>query len=86
MTRGGWALLLVLTCLAASAPADPGPTVSVLAVGDSITEADSPDFDAGDLGSGSWAWYTGQAPVRVLGGWGNAGPTTACTRPCARPV
>ena len=77
MTRGGWALLLVLSCLAACTPADPAPTVSVLAVGDSITEADSPDFDAGDLGSGSWAWYTSQAPVRVLGGWAHAGATTA---------
>jgi lysophospholipase L1-like esterase len=74
--RGGWALLLVLTCLAACTPADAGPTVTVLAVGDSITEADSPDFDAGDLGRGSWAWYTSQGWVRVLGGWAHAGATT----------
>jgi lysophospholipase L1-like esterase len=77
VTRAGWALSLVLTCLAACSPADVAPTLSVLAVGDSITEADSPDLDAGDLGTGSWARYTSQAPVRVLGGWAHAGATTA---------
>jgi lysophospholipase L1-like esterase len=77
VTRAGWALLLVLTCLAACTPADAGSTLSVLAVGDSITEANSPDFDSGDIGSVSWAWYTSLAPVRVLGGWAHAGATTA---------
>jgi len=77
MTRIVGALLLALTCLAACTPADADPTLSVLVVGDSITEANSPDFDAGDIGSASWAWYTDQTPVRVLGGWAHAGATTA---------
>nr|WP_246324673.1 SGNH/GDSL hydrolase family protein [Petropleomorpha daqingensis] len=71
---------MVLACLTGCRPVDSASTnatLSVFAVGDSITEADSPDFDDGDLGSGSWAWYTDQAPVLMLGGWAHAGATTA---------
>ena len=46
------------------------------AVGDSITEADSDDFDGGDIGPGSWANYAQGDGVRVIGGWAHAGATT----------
>jgi lysophospholipase L1-like esterase len=55
------------------ASADP---VAVVAVGDSITEMDSPDFDAGQIGQGSWAWWAIGHGVAVLGGWAHAGATT----------
>jgi lysophospholipase L1-like esterase len=80
VTPARWALVLVLAVLGGCSPAvpvDTGSTLSVLAVGDSITEADSPDFDDGELGAGSWARYASKAPVRVLGGWAHAGATTA---------
>lgn len=52
------------------------PPLAVVAVGDSITEMDSPDFDAGVLGQGSWAWWATGQGVAVLGGWAHAGATT----------
>ena len=48
----------------------------VLAVGDSITEADSTDFDDAQLGPGSWATFLDGDGVQVLGGWAHAGATT----------
>jgi lysophospholipase L1-like esterase len=49
----------------------------VVAVGDSITEMDSPDFDAGDVDQSSWAWWAAGDGVDVLGGWAHAGATSA---------
>ncbi|GHE08015.1 SGNH/GDSL hydrolase family protein [Klenkia taihuensis] len=79
----GAALLAVAGCAGQVAPptaargtpaaADP---VAVVAVGDSITEMDSPDFDAGRIGRGSWAWWAVGHGVDVLGGWAHAGATT----------
>jgi lysophospholipase L1-like esterase len=57
--------------------ADPVGTITVVVVGDSITEMDSPDFDNGDIGQGSWAAYADGQGVRILGGWAHAGATTA---------
>lgn len=54
-----------------------GALLQVSAVGDSITEADSGDFDQGDIGPGSWAAYADGAGVQVTGGWAHAGATTA---------
>jgi lysophospholipase L1-like esterase len=54
----------------------PSGTTQVVAVGDSITEADSADFDDGDFGTGSWAAYAGGQGVVVLGGWAHGGATT----------
>lgn len=51
--------------------------VQASAVGDSITEADSGDFDQGDIGAGSWANYADGQGMRVTGGWAHAGATTA---------
>lgn len=56
--------------------ADPPGTVTVVVVGDSITEMDSPDFDDGHIGPGSWAAYADGHGVRILGGWAHAGATT----------
>ena len=53
------------------------PVLRVVAVGDSITEADSPDFDTGQIGEDSWAWWATGDGVDVLGGWAHAGATTA---------
>jgi lysophospholipase L1-like esterase len=63
---------------AAASPPAAGPPGStrVLAVGDSITEADSADFDGGDIGAGSWAAYAGGDGVSVLGGWAHGGATS----------
>jgi lysophospholipase L1-like esterase len=79
--------LVVLTSACASGPAGTrrisGPSsvdagvLQVSAVGDSITEADSDDFDQGDIGPGSWAAYAGGSGVKVTGGWAHAGATTA---------
>ena len=57
-------------------PSAAGTEVQVSAVGDSITEADSDDFDGGDIGPGSWANYAQGDGVRVIGGWAHAGATT----------
>lgn len=56
--------------------AAPPGTVTVVVVGDSITEMDSPDFDDGNFGPGSWADYADGQGVRILGGWAHAGATT----------
>jgi lysophospholipase L1-like esterase len=74
-------LLLTSACAAASRAAGParasGTRLTVAAVGDSITEADSGDFDQGDTGLSSWATYTGGDGVQMIGGWAHAGATTA---------
>lgn len=51
-------------------------TITVVVVGDSITEMDSPDFDDGDIGPASWAAYADGHGVRILGGWAHSGATT----------
>jgi len=70
---------LLAGCGAAqSAPARPtsAADLSVVAVGDSITEADSDDFDHGDIGPSSWAATVDGDGITVLGGWAHSGATT----------
>lgn len=56
--------------------AEQPPAPSIYAVGDSITEANSPDFPAGRYGSGSWVSHL--APeITVVGGWARGGASTA---------
>jgi lysophospholipase L1-like esterase len=87
---GPVAALVGLVVLTSSCAGDPaagrrisGPSsvdagvLQVSAVGDSITEADSDDFDQGDIGPSSWAAYADGPGVRVTGGWAHAGATTA---------
>ena len=74
-------LLLATGCATSPPVADPdqrpGRALQVAAVGDSITEADSDDFDLGDIGPGSWASYADGDGVRIVGGWAHAGATTS---------
>lgn len=73
------ATVLLVACAGAdreSPDAQPG-ALQVVAVGDSITAADSPDFAAGDLGPGSWVWHVLDADVAFAGGWAVWGATTA---------
>lgn len=73
----GAALLAVSGCGDPASPvADPPGTVTVVVVGDSITEMDSPDFDDGKIGPGSWAAYANGHGVHILGGWAHSGATT----------
>ncbi len=50
--------------------------VGLVAVGDSITAADSPDFSAGELGAESWVTYVVDDDVTLVGGWAAWGATT----------
>ena len=87
---GPVAALVGLVMLTSACASDPSATrrisgpssvhagvLQVSAVGDSITEADSEDFDQGDIGPGSWATYADGPGVKVTGGWAHAGATTA---------
>ena len=81
--RRVWPAVLLLAAVACAGPgpdvppeARPG-AVRMVAVGDSITAADSPDFAAGDLGPGSWVWHVVGRDVAFAGGWAVWGATTA---------
>jgi lysophospholipase L1-like esterase len=90
------ASLLLAGCAPAGAVSSPSaatstatssaPALRVVAVGDSITEADSASFDDGLIGSGSWAHWAAGDGVAVLGGWAHAGATTADMLAAARPL
>jgi lysophospholipase L1-like esterase len=73
-------VLIIAGCSGASAVTPPPQPASgalhVLAVGDSITEADSDDFDDALIGPSSWATFMEGDGVQVLGGWAHAGATT----------
>ncbi|MFC7406007.1 SGNH/GDSL hydrolase family protein [Georgenia alba] len=57
---------------------DPQPhTVRMAAVGDSITEARSPDFAAGDLNDLTWVSHAVGDDLELAGGWARGGATTA---------
>ena len=73
---------------AAPAPTAPpsGPVLRVVAVGDSITEADSVAFDDGRIGEASWARWADGDGIDVLGGWAHAGATTADMLAAVRPL
>lgn len=54
-----------------------GDGATFAAVGDSITDADSADFAAGDIGPASWAAYVREAGFDFAGGWAEWGATSA---------
>ncbi|MRX44789.1 SGNH/GDSL hydrolase family protein [Agromyces kandeliae] len=56
------------------------------AVGDSITDADSRDFAAGDLGAASWATYVVDDGFALAGGWAQWGATTERMAESVAPV
>ncbi len=85
MPRARALLGLVVACALAScsgagpdAPPSPAPgALRLVAVGDSITAADSPDFAAGELGGASWVRHVVGEDVAFSGGWAVWGATTA---------
>ena len=56
------------------------------AVGDSITQGDSPDFSLGWTGSLSWVTYARSSTLVFSGGWAAGGATSARMAANARPV
>ena len=95
------AALAVLACASmivgcsASAPADgngsPEPSAVAAhgrfaAVGDSITDADSPDFATGNFGAASWATYVVDDGFTFAGGWAEWGATTAMMAEAVAPI
>jgi lysophospholipase L1-like esterase len=86
---GALALLLAPALTACSAEGAPeafpsGSTtagqLTVVAVGDSVTAADSPDFTRGSFGPGSWVPSAEGNGVDLTGGWAVPGATTADMR------
>ena len=85
---------MIVGC-SAPAPADrtDSPEASAVAargtfaaVGDSITDADSPDFAAGNFGPASWATYVVDDGFTFAGGWAEWGATTAMMADAVVPV
>jgi lysophospholipase L1-like esterase len=56
------------------------------AVGDSITDADSPDFATGNFGAASWATYVVDDGFTFAGGWAEWGATTAMMADAVAPI
>jgi lysophospholipase L1-like esterase len=52
------------------------PAVSFAAVGDSVSAGNSPNFDAGDPGDLSWAYWARSTTRHFVGGWALGGATT----------
>lgn len=68
------ALSLLAACTTGEEPTDgstPRPT-SIYAVGDSITESNSPNFVNGEFGDGSWVSHL-DPRITVMGGWAKGG-------------
>lgn len=75
-------------CIAALSACGPGaeppsPTpaplpgaIELAAIGDSITEADSPNFASGELGDESWVTHAVTEHLSFVGGWARWGATT----------
>lgn len=51
--------------------------VRLAVVGDSITDADSPDLAGGEVGPASWVSYAVGTEIELVGGWARWGATTA---------
>ena len=70
----------------ASPTPPPAATLRFAAVGDAITQADSPDFAGGQIGQLSWAAYATSPTLAFSGGWAVAGATTAKIAANVRPL
>jgi lysophospholipase L1-like esterase len=72
--------LTVVSCSGRSGqPAPPDPSsdpLRVFVVGDSTTEANSPQFAVGRIGNESWAWTLRENAGAVIRGWAVAGATS----------
>lgn len=60
--------------------------VSFAAVGDSVTEADSPNVIAGLVGPGSWIKYAAGDGVTYAGGWADGGARSESMAANVKPV
>ena len=67
-------------------PAPAGQNVTFAAVGDSLTEADSPNFAAGRIGEQSWILHAEAAGLDFAGGWARWGAPTSLMAANVRPV
>lgn len=85
MLLAALACAFLVACGAQSPQTGPTATPSVtatdgvirmVAVGDSITAADSPDIDGGDPGPQSWVSYAAGAEIEYIGGWAVWGAPT----------
>lgn len=56
------------------------------AVGDSITEANSSDFNNFKIGSGSWVYHASRKGLEFAGGWSNGGAGTTSMLANVEPV
>jgi len=64
--------------LPVSSPSATAEPLRIAAVGDSITQGNSPDFSAGKIGNGSWVSYALGDGITFAGGWALGGvPTQA---------
>lgn len=61
----------------AATPVATEEPITFAAVGDSITEGNSPAFTEGRLGDLSWAQYAAGDGLRFVGGWADGGAQTA---------
>lgn len=85
------ALVAIVGCSPDQGPVVPtgntgGVTVRLAAVGDSITEADSPDFSSGRTGPESWVHHVIGDGVALAGGWARWGATTQEMANAVEPV
>lgn len=78
-----WCYGLGFLMLACSSPTTPPREIITseqstrfAVVGDSITEANSPDFSTGDFGDESWLFYVSDPQLEFSGGWARWGATT----------
>lgn len=60
--------------------------VTFAVVGDSVTEADSPDIVTGLVGAGSWVNYARGDGLAYVGGWADGGASTAEMLANTKPV
>lgn len=67
----------------ASAAIEP---VEMVVVGDSLSESNSPDFTAGDIGDGSWVYYAATGGVEFAGGWAEGGATSGAQAEVVEPA
>lgn len=73
----------------AISPAEGGANADAVAfavVGDSITEANSPNFIGGRVGAGSWVSHAQSNAARFAGGWADGGAQTAVMAKNFEPV
>lgn len=98
MSAGHRAAIVLSSLLLAGCTTGPGDSdpvegsspepdaIEMAAVGDSITEADSPDYAAGELGEASWVAHAVGEDVSFAGGWAKWGATTAEMAAAVEPV